>query len=206
MKYLEIFKCLYFIFSANNNGINDGNEAKCDDVIDESNDFVADCKKYYMEYLKMSHGIVVLKCIDHGEIIGYHVMNSPESPNDYFSIITMIYIKPPKFVLCDIACQMQKYCMTREPDLFKDTIFLNDQMHGNNHKCGVYFNVKSYKHLGMELAGLNDPSIEQSNRILGRIKVHACWMKLSTLCKYLDILIEIENRKARRKHAGWKLF
>ena len=109
--------------------------------------FVGGCNKYYQEFKSMSNGIAVFKCLEHQEIMGFHVLKTPEGLDDYFATILMLYPNDsaPEMVLCDNACQMQRYFMHREPKKFCNTLFLNDQFHCKGHKCGAIYDIKYYK-------------------------------------------------------------
>ena len=159
---------------------------------------VGDCSKYFHKFDSMSNGIVIFKCIEHEEIMGFHVMRTPEGLNDYFSVLMMIYpdYKAPTLVLGDVGCQLERYCMNREPTKFKNTIFLNDEMHAQGHKCGPLYNVKYFKDALSSFAYLNDPSIEQTNRICKYLKISTMYMKLSTFMRSVCNLLEIESRKS----------
>ena len=162
---------------------------------------VANCNKYFHKFKSMSNGIVTCKCLEHEEMMGYHVMSKPEGLNDYFSLFIMIYKgdTAPKLVLCDIACQLEKYCMNREPKKFKNALFLNDEVHSKGHKCGPLYNVKYFKESLASLVFLNDPSIEQTNKICKNLKIPTMYMKLNTFMRNVCNLMEIESRKSIRK-------
>ena len=162
---------------------------------------VGECNKYYHEFNAMSNGICTFKCLEHEEMIGYHVMREPEGLNDYFSLLITIYKDndAPKLVLCDNACQLNRYCMHREPQKFKNTLFLNDEIHSKGHKCGPLYCIKPYKDSLTDLSFLNDPSIEQTNRILKYLKISTMYMKLQNFMSFVTNLLEIESRKSIRK-------
>ncbi len=172
-------------------------------LIDEEDQYVGECNKYYHEFNSMSNGIVTFKCMDHGEMTGCHVMREPEGLNDYFSLMIMKYPgnTAPEVVLCDNACQLQRYCMHREPSKFKNTLFLNDEMHATGHKCGLIYSVKPYKDNVSEFSFLNDPSIEQTNRILKYLKISTMYMHLKTFMSFVTNMLEIESRKAILKRS-----
>ena len=162
---------------------------------------VGDCTKYFHKFQSMSNGIVIFKCIEHEEIMGFHTMRTPEGLNDYFSVLMMIYpnLESPTLVLGDVACQLERYCMNREPSKFKNTLFLNDELHSQGHKCGPLYNVKYFKDALSSFVYLNDPSIEQTNRICKYLRISTMYMKLSTFMSSVCNILEIESRKSIRK-------
>ena len=176
-------------------------KSKKKNVESDNNIKVGDCNKYFHKFSTMSNGIVIFKCLEHEEIMGFHVMSTPEGLNDYFSALIMMYEddKAPKLVLGDIACQLERYCMNREPSKFKNTLFLNDEMHSQGHKCGPLYNVKYYKDSLSSFVFLNDPSIEQTNRICKNLKISTMYMKLNTFMQNVCNILEIESRKSIRK-------
>jgi len=160
---------------------------------------VGECNKYFHKiYGGMSNGIVIFKCMEHEEIMGFHVMKEPEGLNDYFSVILMMYPdeSAPAIIVSDLACQLERYCMNREPKKFRNTLFLNDEIHAQGHKCGPLYNVSYYKDSLASLFFLNDPSIEQTNRICKNLKTSTMYMRLSTFMNTVTNLLEIESRKS----------
>ena len=170
-------------------------------VIYEDNIKVGECNKYFAKFSTMSNGVVIGKCLEHEEMLGFNVMVTPEGLNDYFSLFIMLYPDntAPKLILGDVACQLERYCMNREPKKFKNSLFLNDEAHSQGHKCGPLYNVKYFKESLSSLVFLNDPSIEQTNRICKNLKTSTMYMKLDTFMRNVCNLLEIESRKSIRK-------
>jgi len=195
-------KALRPIYDYASEAKNDNNSQDIDlvDALNDESTQVGNCNKYYAEYSKMSNGLVVFRCLEHGYVFGSHVLRDPESENEYFSLMLMIYggQEGPDFVVCDTACQLDRYCKNREPLLFKKTKFINDELHATGHKCGAIYNIKYYKHSNERISRINDSAIEQTNATLSRIKTAAYWMNLNTLTRFLDLIIEINNRKLCR--------
>ena len=102
----------------------------------------------------------------------------------------------PAIIVSDLACQLERYCMNREPKKFRNTLFLNDEIHAQGHKCGPLYNVSYYKDSLASLYFLNDPSIEQTNRICKNLKTSTMYMRLSTFMNTVTNLLEIESRKS----------
>ena len=68
-----------------------------------------------------------------GITYGFQVMDNGESPNIPFTIIRTRFPKAPSVVVYDNACNLQKYCLLRDPGFFKCTKFFVDKMHWWNH-------------------------------------------------------------------------
>ena len=163
----------------------------------------ANCNKYYMEFSQMSNGIIVVLCIEHHEVMGYHVLREPESVNDIFSLIMMIYPgnTAPNLILCDNACQLHKYAMYREPVKFKNTLCLNDEFHGLGHKCGPFYNIKYLKDSLSRFAFLNDSEIEQVNSKLKKIRLSCSYMNLPSFDFAVTQQLELISRQSIVKRA-----
>ena len=56
-----------------------------------------------------------------------------ESPQVPFSIFTSRFRTPPKAIVYDNACNLQVYCLNREPALYKSTCFFIDHFHWRGH-------------------------------------------------------------------------
>ena len=168
---------------------------------DESDINNANCNKYYNEYTKMSNGIIVVKCAKHEECMGWHTLKTPESVNDCFSLIMVMYPgnTAPSIVLCDNACQLHRYCMYREPQKFKNTLFLNDEFHAKGHKCGPLYNIKYFKDSLSKFAFLNDSDIEQTNSKLKLLRSSTSYMNLKSFASFITQCLEIVSRKAIQK-------
>ena len=166
---------------------------------DEINDDPhGDCNKYYQSYQTLSNGIMAAVCGDHDEAVGYHVLRRPESVNDIFSLILMIYPhdQAPEIVICDHSCSLQRYCMYREPTRFKHTMFLNDTWHGGTHLCGPYLNFRYWKQRVHRFTDMNDSQIEQLNSKLEKVRLVSMYMALPTFADTTNRCLEKYSRKA----------
>ena len=92
------------------------------------------CRKLYSTYSKnnLTGGLMALWC-PHLVCLGFHKMPICEGRNDVFSAVFCYWEKAPKVIIYDFACQLGPYCMVREPEFFKNTLFAVDQMHANGH-------------------------------------------------------------------------
>ena len=124
-------------------------------------------------------------------------MTEPESLDDYFSILMMIYPQneSPRSVIMDNACNFYSYCMRREPFKFKNMICWTDEFHGGSHKCGPLYHCRLVKELLTSFRGRNDSHIEQINKIIKVITVSCGYMNLEHFVKTVMITLEIYNRE-----------
>ena len=166
---------------------------------------IGQCEKYFMQFCNMSHGCVIFRCDDHYQNMGYHVMTRPESVNDYFSVLMMMYPgdSAPDHFIMDNGCNFQKYCMFREPKKFRSMKCWTDEFHGGaGHKCGPLFSVTLSKNTSSVLSNLNDSSIEQMNRMIKLVKISAQYMKTRTFNETVELMLEVANRRQIRKTEG----
>jgi hypothetical protein len=48
--------------------------------------------------------------------------------------------KAPEVVVYDFACQLHEYCLNREPEYYKHTLFVIDKLHQWNHSdCSLAY-------------------------------------------------------------------
>lgn len=45
----------------------------------------------------------------------------------------VFFIAAPTTLVYDFACGLHKYCLNRDPTFFKNTVFLIDRLHWDNH-------------------------------------------------------------------------
>ena len=161
-----------------------------------------DCNKYYHEMQDMSNGLVVFMCADHNEVVGWHILKNPESVDDAFSLMMMLYPgdEAPDHVNCDNACALHRYCIYREPGKFNKTIFSNDQFHSKGHKCGPYYNVKYWKDTNKKCPFRNSSKIESLNSKLDKSRISCGFMNLPSFAEHVTDKLEIASRKAINKN------
>lgn len=90
----------------------------------------------------------------------------------------------------DFACAPYDYCLNREPEHFKDTMFVVDRFHWKNHNACT----RSYK-LGMylDLSFLNSQVAEQCNSALTRIKRSVSQMTQSAFMTSVRLFLHVWN-------------
>ncbi|KAE8239911.1 hypothetical protein A4X06_0g7979 [Tilletia controversa] len=130
------------------------------------------CRKFYDAYIKQRRtgGIMALWC-PHTVCVGFHIIPESEGRNDVFSALFSHWTTAPQVVVYDFACQLAPYCLRREAEFFKDTLFVIDQMHQHGHsKCTLSSFLSSYMATDPSLRHLNSSAAECENSALSRIK------------------------------------
>ena len=171
-----------------------------EDIIAEGGDS-GDCRKLYNQQRDMSNGICTFLCAEHHQLIGYHILKNPESVNDAFSLLTMMYPgnTAPKAICCDNACALHKYAMSREPIKYRYTRFLNDQWHQRGHKCGSYYDSKGCKLCVGDTQFTKDTEIETINGKLEKSRPSTGYMNLQNFNRHVEHVLELHNRESINK-------
>eukprot|EP01083_Nonionella_stella_P045788 122775_1 len=170
---------------------------------------MGDCKKHFHRYSQMSHGLLTMKCLEHEQMIGYHIVKTPESTDEYFSALCQMYpgLTAPDDVILDNPCNVQPYMMYREPDKFKNTQFHSDIFHGwAGHICGPLYCSRYWKETSSRYYKVNTSSIESMNRILKRLSISSMWMNIDTFTRHLTLIMEIQNRMVIRRQEKLPVF
>ncbi|XP_050406170.1 uncharacterized protein LOC126827514 isoform X2 [Patella vulgata] len=153
------------------------------------------CSKTYRGHPSLLPGVFTLFC-PHGICYGFQVMPNNESPKIPFNILKTRFKKAPRFVIYDNACALHSYCLNREPEFFKETIFLVDRLHWDNHSgCSCGYRLNLYP----ELKNLNSQINEQANAGLKRIKDQVSYMTAQNFMNHSSFYLWNKNMKKRSK-------
>ena len=135
-------------------------------------------------------------CPMHGHSYGFHIIESGEGRKDVFSSLYKYIETPPKHIFYDNACQLNEYCLNREPDFFLDTQFWHDLFHSIGHICG--FNFRSGRVLGLE--GINTEICEQVNSFLQSIKYTSSHLTQEHFMFFVQFFLYILNKNKTENH------
>ena len=160
---------------------------------------LGDCNKNYCDGISHTGGVFLGRCLPHGIPIHGHVIKGTEGLNDAFSTIVCLWKNAPKLIVSDISCQLCEYSMAREPLFFLNTLFMNDDWHGLDHKCGFVFRMYYLKKLCDKYRNINDQVIEQGNKTVKLLKTAATYMKKETFMNYMLLILEIDGRQRLRR-------
>lgn len=177
--------------------VNFAGEREDDAVEDYEKDAKSMCQKFYKSYTiaKQTGGIMVCWC-PHIFSYGAHVIPSGEGRNDVFSPLWLYWPTAPKVIIYDFACALQSYCMYREPQFFKDTRFLIDEMHARDHtKCSTSGFLASYMGGDPLLRSINSSVAESGNAGLGRIRKAVSYCTQEHAAALIRHYLNIWNRR-----------
>ncbi|KAH9480806.1 hypothetical protein JR316_0007406 [Psilocybe cubensis] len=165
-----------------------GNDLGSVDVIEDDV-----CRKYYSTYSKkrLTGGIIIC--------YGFHCIRAAEGRNDVFSAIYTRWNQAPKIIVYDFACALQPYCMSREPEFFKDTLFTIDIFHSTEHKCGEACFLSSYCVENPEFLALNSSAAECGNSGISKIRKAVSYMTQERAVMYMRVYFSIWNRTQIQK-------
>jgi Kyakuja-Dileera-Zisupton transposase len=158
------------------------------------------CQKYYEIYKKdkLTGGLMALWC-PHLVCLGFHKMPKAEGRNDVFSAILSYFETAPSVVIYDFACQLAPYCRSREPEFFKDTLFVIDEMHAKGHSsCSQACFLSNYMQTRPDLLPVNSSAAECSNSGLNRIRKSVSYMNEANAILYTHTFLSVWNRRRER--------
>ncbi|KAG9397868.1 hypothetical protein AC1031_016523 [Aphanomyces cochlioides] len=91
-----------------------------------------------------------LFCCPHGICLGFADMHDYESPKHPFSILyrRLSDSRRKRIIIMDNACNLQTYCMRREPWFFRNVWFVVDRFHFCNHvNCSSGYCIDNFPEL-----------------------------------------------------------
>ncbi|XP_072021477.1 uncharacterized protein [Amphiura filiformis] len=155
-----------------------------------------ECRKYAKGHPTLSPGIFTIFC-PHGVCYGFQVMTRYESPEVPFDIFKTRFNVAPEVIIYDNACRLHAYCLNREPEFFRNSLFLVDRMHWHNHRsCSSGYNIDSYGDL-LQLNQINTQVNEQANAGLARIKSQLAYMLPDNFIFHAALYLSFRNDKKK---------
>jgi hypothetical protein len=158
-------------------------------------------RKFYSTYGKktLTGGLMALWC-PHLVCVGFHLMPKAEGRNDVFSAIFKHWSEAPKVVVYDFACQLGPYCMIHEPEFFKDTLFVIDELHAKGHtNCSQACYISNYMQVQPAIGSINSSAAECSNSGLKRIRKSVSYMDQNHAFMFTYVYLSVWNRKRERE-------
>lgn len=157
-----------------------------------------DCRHGF-EHIKSRTGGIFLWFCKHGVCYSSYVLPGAEGRDEAFSFLLKYLKKPPKYVIYDFACALHSYCLNREPEFFKNTIFLVDYFHWLGHvACAQSYNINEYP----QLRYLNEEIAEQCNSAYARVRNCVTMMSQNNFVLMLRLYLDIWNEKKLQKMAA----
>ncbi|KAL5009419.1 hypothetical protein ScPMuIL_015000 [Solemya velum] len=127
---------------------------------------------------------------EEGVCYGFQVMQTNESPDVPFTIFRTRFKTAPKYIIYDNACKLHSYCISRDPQFFKDTEFYVDRLHWENHtSCSYGYNLSLYP----QFNSVNSQLSEQSNAGLKRIKDQLSYMTANNFLSHCTFYLWNKN-------------
>ncbi|KAF5319806.1 hypothetical protein D9611_012830 [Ephemerocybe angulata] len=154
------------------------------------------CGKYFSEYgeATLTGGIMAAWCT-HSVCYGFHCIPSSEGRNDVFSALITRWPVAPKRIIYDFACALGPYCLLREPEFFKDTVFVIDKFHSMGHtKCSPAAFLQQYSDADPRLIHINSSAGESGNSSLKRIRKSLRYMTQDHAIIYTKVFLSMWNR------------
>ena len=131
--------------------------------------------------------------------LGFHCIPKGEGRNDVFSALFSHWERAPEIIVYDFACALAPYCMSREPEFFKNTRFLIDNFHAGGHtRCSEACFLKSYRRTDT-LAHINSSAAECGNSGLSKIRRSLHYMSQRHAVIYALVHLATWNRSRRLK-------
>ena len=133
-------------------------------------------------------GVMLIFCLHHGTLLGWNIMHNHESPRTVFEIMFSRWKVAPEVVVYDNACNLAKFCLSREYAFFKHTKFVIDRLHMYSHKaCSPVFNPNFHS----ALTGYNTQICEQFNRALQGIKTQLVYFNWENWIFHMSVYIRL---------------
>ena len=156
----------------------------------------APCNKKYPQVSSGGWGYMFLFfCPIHGHCYGFHLVDGAEGRKDPFSALYKYKPHAPKDIFYDFACQLNEYCLNREPAFFKWMRVWHDLFHGCNHICVPCF--KSTRVLGLK--HINSEICEQFNSYLQSIKYTGSHLSQTNFMLFSQFMVFAWNREKTRR-------
>lgn len=145
------------------------------------------CNKIYPEVSRRGTTYLFLWfCPKHyGHCYGFHIITGSEGRKDPFCSAYTYLEQAPEELFYDFSCQLEEYCLNREPGFWENTRFWHDLFHGYSHKCPFCYKSQRL----CPLQGINTEICEQFNSFIQKIKYSARSMSLGKFCYYIQFMI-----------------
>lgn len=131
----------------------------------------------------------------YGHCYGYHMIPSHEGRKDPACSAYAFLETAPEEMFYDFSCQLEEYCLNREPGYWKNTRFFHDTFHGFCHSCAIVYRSARL----MILRKANTEICEQTNSFLQHIKYSARAMSMSKFNHFLQFFLYQWSKKKYEK-------
>ena len=90
------------------------------------------CRKESYSHPSLCPGIFTIFC-HHSVCYGFQVMDTCKSQKHPFKIFRSHFETAPSIIIYDNVCKLHQYCLNREPQFFRHTLFAVDRFHLKGH-------------------------------------------------------------------------
>jgi hypothetical protein len=103
------------------------------------------CRKFYAKGGVAGPGFFMVHCLEHGKLLGFHLMKYAESARTVHELLYTRWDVPPHLVIYDNGCNLSKFVLAREPQYYQDVIMVIDRLHKKGHTaCSEAFDSDAY--------------------------------------------------------------
>ncbi len=160
---------------------------------DRRSDLQSTCNKSATRHYTLTPAIFTLFC-QHGVCVGFQALTSQESPRHPFEIFYQRFDSPPRIIIYDNCCRLHMYALSREPNHFRNTMFLIDRMHyrKGHSACTAGYCMESYK-ANKAIRMINSQVNEQANAGVQRLKAQLSYMTPDNFMFHLKLYFALKN-------------
>jgi hypothetical protein len=120
------------------------------------------CNKFVRRHGKAGPGLMMVYCLEHGNLIGFHLMKFSESTRTVHEFLFSRWKEAPALVIYDNGCNFHSFALRREPHFYKYCRVLIDRMHKTGHvACSWAYDMNLFP----ALRGANSQICEQQNNL-----------------------------------------
>lgn len=127
----------------------------------------------------------------YGHCYGYHMIPGHEGRKDPACSAYAYMESAPLEMFYDFSCQLEEYCLNREPGFWKRTRFYHDTFHGFCHSCAIVYTSSRLR----ILRKANTEICEQTNAFLQHIRYSARGMSMNRFNHFLQFIMHIWSKK-----------
>ena len=162
-----------------------------------------DCRHQFPDNVLRAPGVLTFMC-GCGYIVGFELLRETESPAHVVSSLAQRFVKLPRVVYFDTACQAQRNALRRVPWLLHQslTAWFVDRFHRVGHNCSPVFNADQYPVLSQ---GHDTSGAERQHSIKKKYKNALTYMtqrRFIVRSRYIAAHnnVRLSQRRQARKH------
>lgn len=156
------------------------------------------CRKNFKPKKRLTAGIMAFWC-PHGHCCGFHIIGRSEGLRDVYAAVRSHWHQAPEVIIYDLSCALEKYCLTRDPEWFSETLFIVDDFHWKGHVCEEKYRLRAFTHSRPELATVRTTLAEVGNCTLDRIAKTVRYMSHERAFLLLRAFLGLRNYEIIRK-------